>query len=584
MSSIPGRMVLGFFLCVLGLRACQRAQRSMGRNIESAGLIVIADARATKPEDRLVLTVREFLKGTAPRTITMKRPYCPYVPEGNGLALLLSPDWSSNDFPVIEVYTEAAPIARLRELVPIYRLPSERQRLEALKSDPRYREQLFDDLREMRERGNYPIATDLYPNLDKAGRLKLIELMGYIGDARGVPVLLLQAMASDAAEVRDAAQAALAFHFPDAAPAGAFDLHSAPENAMQKAFRLAKEGHPREARPLLLAVAADNRESEYIRMWAALELVPQLDAQRKNALRRSMLPLLTRMVKEGNYLQLADAVRILRELRHRENLELLVGAIGRKDNLEEKTPFQATMALRELGSAERPRAVALLAALVEGREKEQGYRMVGGTPAAPLLSLAWLSGEPEFRRSIEIRGDYLRSVWGASLQPDEGRFLASVLRKSGNLPPEAIKWIAMRLGDLRDARAIDSLVALLGSAQWSLMESSKKALIRIGGDPVAAAAGRLLAGSGGGAAREAALTIVYALKGARALPQIRAALADEALRTTALGLLARVGTEEDLKVLIPMSDFWTGDRNHHYWAMQAVGEIRGRYRRLQAGR
>jgi hypothetical protein len=100
----------------------------MGRYVESAGLIMIADARVAKPDDRLVLTVREFLKGTAPRTITMKRPNCPYVPEGEELALLLSAAWSSNDFPVIEVYTEAAPIARLRELVPIYRLPSERQR------------------------------------------------------------------------------------------------------------------------------------------------------------------------------------------------------------------------------------------------------------------------------------------------------------------------------------------------------------------------------------------------------------------------------------------------------------------------
>lgn len=582
MSSILRRMAVGFFVCVLGLPACDRAQRSMGRYIESAGLIVIADAQVAKPDGRLILTVREFLKGTAPGTITLKRLHCPYVPEGKGLALLLSPDWTSNDFPVIEVYTETAPIARLRELVPVYRQPSERQRLDLLKSDPRYREQLFDDLREMREPGNYVIATDLYPNLDKTGRLKLIELIGYIGDARGVPVLL-QAMASDAVEIRDAARGALAFHFPEAAPAEVFDSHSAGENATQKAFRLAREGHPREARPLLLAVAADNRESEHVRMWAALELIPQLDAQGKNALRRSMQPLLARMVNEGNYLQLADAVRILRELRHRENLDLLVGAIGCKDFLQEKTPFQATMALSEIGPAERPRVVALLAAMVEDRAKEQGYRTVGGTPPAPLLALAWLSGESEFRRTREIRGDYLRDVWGACLRPDEGAFLTRALRKPGNLPPEAIEWIAMRLGDLQDARAISSLMGLLGNEQWPLKESSKEALIRIGGDQVAAAARRLLEGGGAVAGREAALTILHAVNGAGALPQIRAALADKALRITALGLLARVGTPEDLKVLIPMSDFWTGSRDDHYWAMQAVGEIRTRYRRPRTG-
>src|SRR3979411_667546 len=125
MSIIAGRLFFGFLLCALGLPACDREQRSMGRYIESAGLIVIVDARVPKSDDRLALTVREFLKGAAPRAITIKRPYCPYVPEGQGLAVLLSPDWSSNEHPVIEVYTDTALITRLRELVPISRLPSE---------------------------------------------------------------------------------------------------------------------------------------------------------------------------------------------------------------------------------------------------------------------------------------------------------------------------------------------------------------------------------------------------------------------------------------------------------------------------
>ncbi|MDP8983397.1 MAG: hypothetical protein M3O35_22710, partial [Acidobacteriota bacterium] len=61
-------------------------------------------------------------------------------------------------------------------------------------------------------------------------------------------------------------------------------------------------------------------------------------------------------------------------------------------------------------------------------------------------------------------------------------FLVSALRKPGELPLEAIEWIAMRLGELRDARAVDDLVGLIGSAYWPLLESSKEALIRIGGE------------------------------------------------------------------------------------------------------
>jgi HEAT repeat protein len=571
MSSTRGRVTLSFFACALALSACDRPYRTMGRYIEAAGLIVIADVGHGISDLSVTLTVTEFLKGNAPRSITIARQSCPRVPDGKGTAVLLSPDWRSSEFPVIEVYTEPAAIARLRELVPIYRM-TERQRLYALRSDPKYRDQLFDDIHEMRERDNYPIVTDLYPNLDQAGRLKLIELIGYIGDARGVPALL-QALKSDAAPIREAARTVLAFHFPDSAPAAALAPPPAVESPMQKGFRLAKEGRIAEARPLLMAVAVDRHESEQIRLWAALELIPHLDVPAKNALRQSMLPLLAHIVKDGDYLQVTDAVKILRQLRHPGNLDLLVSAIGRKDYLQQESSFQAAMALRELDAAERTRAVAMLTRILQDREKAQGYRTVGGPPSAPALALAWLNGDV-----ARPSGSLPEGRPGGSRYDDEVASLIGVLGKPGDLPADSIAWIAMRLGELKDRRAIDPLTGLLANPQWPVAEKSKEALIRIGGDNVSAAMRRLLARGGPSAAREAALDVLCAVQGAGALPQIRAALAEKSLRTTALSLLARVGTRDDLTVLIPMSDFWTGDRDHHYWAMQAVGEIRSRSR------
>jgi HEAT repeat protein len=565
------RHVLPFVLAVLALPACQRPQRTIGRAIEAAGVIAIADV-AAMPGQRVALTVREILKGAAPRTVVIQRSFCPHLADGKGRAVLLTADWRSNSFPLVEVYTEPGQVARLRELVPLYRL-SERQRLDALRADSRYREQLFDDLREMREPANYAVVTGMYPNLDTAGRLKLIELIGYIGDPRGVPVLL-EALNSDSPELREAARGVLAFSFPEAAPGSVLRPPRTPENAMQRAFRLAREGRRSEARPLLFAVAADNRESDQIRLWAALELAPRLDAQSKKTLRRIMLPLLSRIVREGNYLLLADAVSVLRELRDAGNLELLVQALARQDFIQQRTPFGATMAIREMGPSVQPRAVDLLAARLDASARESGYNMVGGAPPALLLALAWLGGEPEFERTRKIRGDYLHAIWGAGRQPREGAFLTSVLSEPRDLPPEAIEWIAMRLGDLKDLRAIDPLIAMLASSQWNLAEASKEALMHIGGDQVAAAATRVLSGNGPAGARQAALSILESVNGARALPQVREAMADKALRTTALFLLARIGAAEDLKILIPMADFWSGDREVHYWAMQAVGEIR----------
>jgi hypothetical protein len=66
------------------------------------------------------------------------------------------------------------------------------------------------------------------------------------------------------------------------------------------------------------------------------------------------------------------------------------------------------------------------------------------------------------------------------------------------------------------------------------------------------------------------------LNGPESLPYLRKAISDDNLRTTALFLLGNVGTAQDLKVLAPMSDFWTGDRQWHYWFMLATAEIRER--------
>lgn len=41
--------------------------------------------------------------------------------------------------------------------------------------------------------------------------------------------------------------------------------------------------------------------------------------------------------------------------------------------------------------------------------------------------------------------------------------------------------------------------------------------------------------------------------------------------------LSRIGTTNDLKKLLPLSDYWTGDWTNHYWATMAVRSIRGRH-------
>jgi len=226
-----------------------------------------------------------------------------------------------------------------------------------------------------------------------------------------------------------------------------------------------------------------------------------------------------------DYLQLADAVRYC------ESCGIVKSgtagaAIGRKDFLQQKTPFRRRW--RCANWARGTHASVAAGRMVEDRARGSNTARWRTPPGRCWPRL--VERRARISADREIRGGYLRDV-GAPVSSRTKAHSSRALRKPGNLPPEAIEWIAMRLG-ISDVRAIDSVVGLL-SAQWPLTESSRS-LIRIGGDPVAAAAGRLLE------AAERWWRVSSADYFARVKPracQIRAALADQALRTTALSLL-----------------------------------------------
>jgi hypothetical protein len=200
-----------------------------------------------------------------------------------------------------------------------------------------------------------------------------------------------------------------------------------------------------------------------------------------------------------------------------------------------------------------------------------------------------LSGCDAPRKIAHVSLDRSRvKLWGSPVAPGSpanGTFEASGPRPDGvlaapaapnNLPPGAIAWIATRLGELKERRAAGTLARQFATGGYQVTRRAQEALIRIGGSEAASAARAVLNGKGPANEREATLNILYGLHGPAALPDIRKAVPDSALRTTALNMLAEVGTAEDLKTLAPMAGFWTGDREWHYWLMLATGRIRER--------
>jgi hypothetical protein len=75
------------------------------------------------------------------------------------------------------------------------------------------------------------------------------------------------------------------------------------------------------------------------------------------------------------------------------------------------------------------------------------------------------------------------------------------------------------------------------------------------------------------------MDILSRLQGARMLPLLRRMMVEKdfGVKSRALDAIGSFGEPGDLKALIPMADFWTGDRANHDRARVAVAEIRRRH-------
>lgn len=188
--------------------------------------------------------------------------------------------------------------------------------------------------------------------------------------------------------------------------------------------------------------------------------------------------------------------------------------------------------------------------------------------AAPSLFVLLESRDPLFDRSRRIAayalhdlGDPLRAAAIAKLPA--GAF-------------DSQEWKLYRVGEMRDPRAIPTLVGALHNG-YPQQRTATEALVRIGGPKVEEAMQPLLRDPALDV-RRAAMEVLFYVQRKRFLPALRRMLAEPGFGDvpSALTYLAHLGDASDLKVLVPRSDFWTGDRENHYWLMMAIAEIRRR--------
>lgn len=352
----------------------------------------------------------------------------------------------------------------------------------------------------------------------------------------------------------------------------------------RQAEGLRQSGNDKAAKVLYLEIIEDKNESDYTRRSAAAGIVHQASTAEKERIRKALLPLLAKDAETNNFIYAGHAAEILKGLRHPDCLKPLLRILQWSPAYFRDSVVVATTAIRDLGPEARQEATAQL---IERLASVPAERVRGENPVRDLLELAWLGTEADFRHAGLVMPARYRSIW-QTLQPllpvhqqeDEGLFLAKLLHSGSTLPQEAREWILFRLGDLRDARAVDALVrCLVEESAWQLTRGASEALIKIGGPAVEQEMTKLLTHKDREGVRRPAIEVLFKLQGERSLAVSRRMFLEKdfGLKGPACSNLAHIGTPEDLKLLLPLCDYWTADRKIHHLAMSAVATIRGRY-------
>ena len=601
-----------------------------GQNIEQAALIVLGDYGA----DGRVL-VRKVLKGdasllgkplTLPGPLTMGCRMQPVPPLKNVMLLLRS------DHSLVEIYDLPEPIGYVSVLVPIYGKTQERERLLALLSlyknhgkvgttyNGEYKKEFLYAIRQMKEPANFEIVKNVYldEKVDAKDRLSLQEWLAETQDPQALPLLIGALDSHDKWLVNDAASKLICY-FPGKETDAAFvaRLQSLPDDLrpmvvrtllgrgvkltgsvklpettlFQRAEALDKEGKKKEAGALYLQILESGESNGYILRIAALKCLDESSQAVRERIIKSRLDWLTEDAARGNYLEVTDTARILRKLKDERCLKGLMAILPRRDFIFARANLLACLAIAELGKdAAGQAASALLREMNLSHKSELSTR--SDEQVRLLLELGFLRQASAITEAQEFCLNPKNSNWASSyksLEPvlkalqtrDEGLSLTNLLKMQGSqkLPQQAVEYIIYRLGELKDARSTDVLLALFAARPAYSPQTVNEALQSIGGPEIVSRM-EATALDGKSPVQAEAIEVLSNMAPTRALPVLRKLVKNGAIevRVRALAGLSRLGNCDDYKMLAPLADYWKGDRPVHYWVLQARYNISERCR------
>ena len=469
----------------------------------------------------------------------------------------------------------------------------------------------------MRQPENFEIVKELYlrTDLPAKDKLSLQEWMANTGDKRVIPVLY-HALKSNDKFVNSDAVSRLTYNYQSAetdktiaaaynslpeaskpmaarylikrganklvnSPGLVLNSAAATLTPFQKAAELEHQGKTKEAQALYLSILESKEDNSYAVPVAMNKVLAGAEGQTK--VLQSRLAWLNKFAINSNYLEAQDAALILRRLNNADCLEALMAIIQKRQSMFSKADQTATFAIVELGASARKRATALLLKEIESN------LTLAQKPDEQTLLLLELAFIQENNDQLVDKLVARNSTWLGSytqLQPllsglpskDEGQFLVQKLKEQ-KLQPQALDWIIFRLGDLKETRAIDALMVEFEKPYSYSASAAKEALEKIAKNQTAANQIALklkaIALNSTSLSQANAIELLAAIEGEKSLPMVRQIIKNGQLdaKVRALNIISRLGQKQDLAILLPMSNYWTGDRRLHYWVMQAIGEL-----------
>lgn len=537
-----------------------------------------------------------------------------------------------------EIFDRPKDICSIKDLVQIYGLNSEKERLELLSSlflaesdEDIFAREFLWAISKMADPSNFELVKNLYqnPRLKSKDRLALQDWLALTGDARAMRILEEALKDRDAYIVSDAVNKLiwyypgretdriLSVYYPQAAQnlhssindylvARGIDLNSLDIKAnvenktpFQTAGRALAAGNTLEAYEGYMAIINSKETNSYVlqeSLLAALVNGEKLGGDKwreaRQAILKRRLTWLEEKVEKGNYIECRQAVQILRHLKSQECATALTMALQHDDFIFDQATREATMGLQDLGRPARATAVKKLLAKVPavsaaGYEAKKRYA----------IELAWLVDDTN-RETVKkaLSGDGQLSVLFADMAPlmkalaggkNEAEALTGLLKahveKKGYTADQCkvgLDWLIIRLGELKEKSALPYLLDLFCHEMLYNNQIVSEALTALGGPAVGEAMGKL-AKDDKFAARDRALEIYIAVTGAKSLPLCRqmVRVGPLACRVKAASALADFGDREDLALIKSLADYWSGDRPNHYWLMQALAKLSAKYTR-----